>query len=134
MPQNLPETEKNKKVVRRYIEEVINEGNHDLIDTLFAPEMHRRVRGFLTSSENDPFPDGREEICDMIAEEDTVMIRMLFRATHQGTFLGIPATGKQIEITAYGTYRLKNGQIVWDTICFDWLDALEQMGAEIPTP
>jgi len=126
-------TETNKAVVRRYIEEVINQGNLTLIDTLFAPDMRERVKGFLTGGD-DPFPDGREEIRDIVAEGNTVMVRWIFRGTHQGIFMGIPPTGKQIEITGYGTYHLENAQIVWDTMCMDWYDALEQLGATISAP
>ena len=126
-------TEANKTVVRRYIEEVINGGSLELIDTFFAPEMRARVRGFLTGGD-DPFPDGREEIQDLVAEGDMVMARWIFRGTHQGEFMGIAPTGKSIEITGYGTYRFENEQIVWDTVSFDWLDALEQIGATIQGP
>lgn len=122
--------ESNKTVVRRYIEEVINQDNLELIDTFFAPDMRERVRGFLTGSD-DPFPDGREEIQDMVAEGNMVMARWIFRGTHLGEFMGIPPTGKPVAITGYGTYRLENEQIVWDTVSFEWLDALEQIGATI---
>jgi predicted ester cyclase len=125
--------ESNKLVVRRYIEEVINQGNLELIDVFFAPEMRERVRGFLTGGD-DPFPDGREEIQDLVAEDNMVMARWIFRGTHQGEFMGIAPTGKTIEITGYGTYRFANEQIVWDTVSFDWLDALEQLGASIHGP
>ena len=125
--------ERNKKVVRRYIEEVINQGHLELIDTFFAPEMRERVKGFLTTGD-DPFPDGREEIQELIAEGNMVMVRWILRGTHQRPFLGIAPTGKSIEITGYGTYRLENEQIVWDTVSFDWLDALEQIGATIRGP
>jgi predicted ester cyclase len=125
--------ERNKKVVRRYIEEVINQGHLELIDTFFAPEMRERVKGFLTAGD-DPFPDGREEIQELIAEGNMVMVRWILRGTHQRPFLGIAPTGKSIEITGYGTYRLENEQIVWDTVSFDWLDALEQIGATIRGP
>ena len=125
--------ESNKVVVRRYIEEVINLGKLELIDTFFAPAMQERVRGFLTGNDN-PFPDGREEIQDLVAEGNMVMARWIFRGTHQGEFMGIAPTGKSIEITGYGTYRLKNEQIVWDTVSFDWFDALEQLGATIHGP
>ncbi|HEY3474805.1 MAG TPA: hypothetical protein VGK56_09365 [Anaerolineales bacterium] len=47
-------TESNKRVVRRYIEEVINQGNLELIDTFFSPDMRDRVKGFLTAGD-DPF-------------------------------------------------------------------------------
>ena len=126
-------TEDNKTIVRRYIDEVINQGKLELIDTFFAPEMRERVKGFLTEGGN-PFPDGQEEIQDIVAEGNLVMVRLLFRGTHQGEFLGVGPTGKPIEVAGYGTYRLANGQIVWDTICFDWLDALEQIGATINGP
>ena len=125
--------ESNKLVVQRYIEEVINQGKLELIDTFFAPDMRERVRGFLTGS-NDPFPDGREEIQDLVAEGNMVMARWVFHGTHQGEFMGIAPTGKPVEITGYGTYRLENEQIVWDTVSFDWLDALEQLGATIHGP
>jgi steroid delta-isomerase-like uncharacterized protein len=126
-------TEANKAVVRRYIEEVINQGKIDLIDTLFAPAMRERVRG-LMSGGDDPFPDGYEEIQDIVAEGNTVMVRWIFRGTHQATFLDIPATGKRVEVTGYGVYHLEDGQIVADTMTMDWLDALEQLGATIAPP
>jgi hypothetical protein len=43
--------EKNKNVVRLYIEEAINYGNLELIDTSFAPVMRVRVRGYLTGGD-----------------------------------------------------------------------------------
>ena len=126
--------EHNKNVVRRYIDEVINQGRHDLIDEFFVPDMRERVRGFLSGG-GDPFPDGREEIQDIIAEGDLVMVRLLLRGTHRGEFLGVAPTGKPIEVPGYGTYRLDDtGRIAWDTITFDWLDALEQIGATIHGP
>ena len=101
-----------------------------MIDTFFAPEMREQVRGFLTNDYN-PFPDAQEDIQDIVAEGNKVMVRWLFRGTHQGEFFGIPATGKRIEITGYGVYYLENGQITWDTMSMDWLEALEQIGATV---
>jgi steroid delta-isomerase-like uncharacterized protein len=125
--------EVNKATVRRYIEEVINQKKFALIDELFTIEMREKVKGFLMVDHN-PFPDGKEIIEDIVAEDNNVMVRLLFTGTHQGEFMGIPATGKRIEITAYGTYYVENSQITWDTICFDWLEALEQLGATIGLP
>jgi len=126
-------TEANKTVVRRYIEETINGGDLSLIDTFFAPDRREMVRAFLTSGSN-AFPDGQEEIQDLVAEGDKVMARWIFRATIQKPFFGLPATGQPIEITGYGTYYFENGQITWDTVVFDWLAALEQLGAAITPP
>lgn len=126
-------TEQNKAVVRRYIEEVINKGNLDLIDTLFAPNMREKVRDFLTNG-GDPFPDGQEEIKDMLAEGDKVMVWWLFHGTHQGEFLGIPATGKPFEIVGFAVYDFENGQIVDDLMSMDWYDMLTQVGAQVALP
>jgi predicted ester cyclase len=126
--------ESNKAVVRRYIEEVINRGNLALIDSIFAPELAERVKSFLAGGENEPFPDGQEEIRDIIAEGNTVMVRWIYRATHLGEFMGIPPTRKRIEITGYGTYYLENDRIVWDTMSMDWDDAMEQLGVTFKGP
>ena len=123
----------NKAVVRSYIEEVINKGRFELIDSFFVPERRELVRGFLIH-DNPPFPDGQEEILDIVADGDKVMARWRFTATHQGKFMGIAATGKRIDIIGYGIYYFKDGQIVWDSICFDWLEALKQLGASVSAP
>ena len=125
--------ETNKAVVRRYIEEVINGGNLDVIDVLFAPEMHASVRGFATVAD-ESFPDRREEILDLVAEGNTVMAHWVFRGTHRGLFYSIPPTGKQIEISGFGIYFLENGLISADAMCMDWLDAVEQLGGTIAVP
>ena len=123
-------TETNKAVVRRYIEEVINGGNLALIDELFVPEMRQAVRGFATVAD-ESFPDRREELRGIVAEGDAVMAHWVFRGTHRGLFFGIPATGRQIEINGFAIYYLKDGQIAADSMCMDWLDAVEQLGGTV---
>ena len=125
--------ENNKAVVRRYIEEVINRGRLDPIDILFSPEMREWVRQFATVAD-ESFPDRYEEIREIVAEGDTVMVHWIFRGTHQGPFYGIPPTGKQIEINGFGIYRLKDGKIVADSMCMDWIEAVEQLGGTISVP
>ena len=125
--------EGNKAVVVRYIEEVINGHQLELIDELFAPNMRAKVRGFL-SMDDDAFPDGVEEIQDLVAEGDLVAARWILRGTHRAPFLGIPATGKQIEIQGFSIYRFQDGQIVWDTMSAEWVDAVEQVGGRIVGP
>jgi len=123
-------TETNKAVVRRYIEEVINGGNLDLIEVLFAPEMRAAVRGFATVAD-ESFPDRREELRDIVAEGNTVIAHWVFRGTHRGLFYSIPPTGRQIEINGFAIYYLENGQIAADSMCMDWLDAIEQLGGTV---
>lgn len=125
--------ETNKAVVRRYIEDVVNGHRLELIDELFAPEMREQVRGFLSNG-LDSFPDGREEIRDIVAEGNTVMVRWNFKGTHQGTYLEIPATGKPIEMIGFAVYYLENGQIVDDLMLMSNYGALKQMGVTFTPP
>ena len=124
--------ETNKAVVRRYIEEVINQKKVELIDELFAPEMRAQVREHFSGS--DPFPDGREEIKDLVAEGNTVMVRWNFKGTHLGTYLDIPATGKSIEMIGFAVYYLENGLIVDDLMLTSNFGALRQMGVTFVPP
>jgi predicted ester cyclase len=127
--------EQNKEVVRRYIEDCLNGGKMDLIDEIFSPAMREKVKAFHAGDGGEgPFPDGLEEIKDLVAEGDKVMARWIFRATHTGEFLGIPATGKKIEVTGYSVYYFKDGLIAWDTMSMEWTDAIEQLGARIVPP
>jgi steroid delta-isomerase-like uncharacterized protein len=125
--------EANKAVVRRYIEDVVNGNKLALIDELFAAERREQVRAFLSSGD-EPFPDGHEEIIDIVAEGNTVMVRWNFRGTHLGTYLGIPATGKVITMIGFAVYYLEQGRIVDDLMLTSNYGALKQMGATITPP
>src|ERR671936_2264400 len=58
------------------------------------------------------FPDMLATVEDVIAEGDKVVGRVTLRGTHQGEFMGIPPTGKQVSMTAIGIDRIKDGKFV----------------------
>jgi predicted ester cyclase len=57
------------------------------------------------------FPDQECTIEDIIAEGDKVMVRLTIRGTHQGEFMGIPATGKKIVEEMVAIAHYKNGRM-----------------------
>lgn len=118
--------ETNKAVVVRYIEEVINERRHEVIDDLFAPELAAEVRDHLSGE--DPFPDSREEIIDIVAEGNRVMVRWNAKGTHQAEYLGVPATGKAVEMIGFAVYYLEDGRIVDDLMLLSNYGILKQLG------
>jgi len=65
----------------------------------------------------------------MIAEGEKVAARFTMRGTHQGTFFGVPATGKKIAVSAMNFYRLSGGQFVEERGQPDLLGLLQQIGA-----
>ena len=90
----------NKEAQRRIIDEVINRKNLDLADELFSEghRLHPESFGVGRGPEgmrqafaglHEEFPDIRVEIEDILAEGDTVAIRLTFRGTHAPT--GQPA-------------------------------------------
>ncbi len=140
----MTQTEDNRAVVRRFIEEFKNNSNHDIVDELFAPNFVHHFQdprvpkgreGFkmLGKSVAQAFPDVHVKIEDLVAEEETVVERNTVTATHTGEFNGIPATGRKVTWTEIDLYKLHDGKVVelWPEI--DFLGLLTQLGA-IPAP
>ena len=57
------------------------------------------------------FPDLQAHIEDIVAAQDKVAVRLRFRGTHSGEFLGIPGTGRAIEYISHEFYRIAGGLI-----------------------
>jgi steroid delta-isomerase-like uncharacterized protein len=75
------------------------------------------------------FPDIQWTVEEMIAEDDKVAARFTMRGTHQGSFFGVPPTGKTIAVQAMNFYRLSGGQFIEEHGQPDLLGLLQQIGA-----
>jgi steroid delta-isomerase-like uncharacterized protein len=73
------------------------------------------------------FPDLQAHIEDIVAAQDKVAVRVRFRGTHRGEFLGIPATGRTIEYVSHEFYRIADGLIAEEWICSDMATLLRQL-------
>jgi steroid delta-isomerase-like uncharacterized protein len=86
----------------------------DVVDLLPLKGQAQGVEGFkerlirLRKS----FPDLSFTIETMIAEGDMVAERSTLRGTHSGTFMGVPATGKQVRGTMMAFNKFANGKVV----------------------
>jgi steroid delta-isomerase-like uncharacterized protein len=56
------------------------------------------------------FPDWGEHIDDVVIDEDRVAVRYHSTGTHLGTFAGMPASGRRIEVDEF--FRIKDGRVV----------------------
>lgn len=137
--QQSSEVERNKAVVRRFVEEVQNEKNPESYDDLNAPDFVNRSAppGMPTDREGGKmflwgffaaFPDAHWTIDDMIAEGDQVVTKKTLTAMHTGDFNNIPATGKRVTIQFVDILCLRDGQIVEHTLFMDQLAFLQQLG------
>jgi steroid delta-isomerase-like uncharacterized protein len=79
------------------------------------------------------FPDVRWTLEETIIEGDKIAARFTMRGVHQGTFFGVPATGRSIVVQAINFYYLVNGQIVEERGQPDLFGLMQQIGAT-PAP
>ena len=130
-------TESNKALVRRHYEEVLTGKNLAVIDELYAPvialgsgasierEQFKAVAGMMHAA----FPDVVVTVQDQIAEGDKVVTRWTAQATHQGDFMGVPATGRRGVAKAIHIHQIVDGRIavLWEE--FDMFGLMQQLGA-----
>lgn len=74
------------------------------------------------------FPDWREDIQDLIEQDDRVVTRCRCRGTHLGSYSNLEPTGQEIEVEEISIYHLREGQILHQWIRFDELARLNQLG------
>ena len=122
-------TEKNKALVRRYFDEVVNGRRLDLIDKLFAPDMAagQNIRAPLVEFLG-AFPDLEATVEEMIAEGNVVTVHWLDRGTHQGEWRGIPPTGREMSLRGISIFRLAGEVIVEAGGTADYVGMLRQLG------
>ena len=136
------QVEENIPLMRRWFREVWNESRTQTVYDLLSPNAvaigqagsGSAIRGpaefvLFVESIRSAFPDIRVAIEDIFGAEDKVVVRWSATMTHCGYGLGVPATGKAVNIGGITIARINNGQIVegWDN--WDQLAMLEQIGA-----
>ena len=116
--------EENKTIVRRYIEEGLNQRKLKLFDEILATDFanHSPRLGIVdreATLENfarivEALPDRHSIIKDIIAEGDRVFLRTSAQGTHQDIVPGISTepTGKSIMWTVWEVFRFNDGRIV----------------------
>jgi steroid delta-isomerase-like uncharacterized protein len=135
--------EANTTVARRYYDEVLNEGQIDVLDELAVSDYE----------EHDPLPGQGEGLAglkdrvgalrqalgqnftveDVIAEGDRVAVRWIGSGRHVGDFLGIPPTGRSFTIAGIDVHRFRDGRMSEHWHVVDQLALLQQLGL-IPQP
>ena len=134
------ETEaKNTAVMKRFYDEVVNQGKLDLIDELVADNFvdHEETPGipadkaglktFMTAFRS-AFPDLKFTVNDLAASGDKVWVYITITGTHKGTFMDIPATGKQISVNGFDIVRFADGKAVEHWGLTDSMTMMTQLG------
>lgn len=74
------------------------------------------------------FPDLRWTLHDTLVEGDRVMGYSTWTGTHQGEFMGIPATGRTATVEAWTIDRYRDGIFVESRMIMDVASLLGQLG------
>lgn len=131
--------DKNKGVMRRFVEEFQSGANESVAEELLAPDFvdHSPFPGVspdrdgvkrLFAALHVAFPDLRATIHDQIAEGDRVATRKTLRGTHRGEFLGISPTGRAVTFDVIDFVRIEKGRIAEQWNVVDLMGLLQQIG------
>ena len=135
--------EANKELVRAFMRTVFNDHRPDRATEFFAPqgkwhggnfgtvEGSQNIAGLLTAVVS-CLPDIRSTEQDMIAKDDTVVVRLVVEGTHKGNLLGFPATNRNVRWDAIDLYKIRNGKITDDYASEDGVKILFDIGAYTP--
>jgi steroid delta-isomerase-like uncharacterized protein len=74
------------------------------------------------------FPDIWWTLEEQIAEGEKVVSRFTMTGTHRGEFLGIPPTGKSVNIWGVVVDVVRNGKFSESRIIMDTLGLMQQLG------
>ena len=129
-----------KELVRRYYEELWNQWNFALADTLidadiaFRGSLGTEVRGRAgftgyMESVRAAFPDFRNTIEEMIAEGDALAARLTYEGTHRGALFGVPPTGRRIRYAGVAIFHFNGGRIVRGWVLGDTAGLKAQLGS-----
>ena len=135
--------EQNKELVRRYFQEALDPGTPEVIGELFADDcvIHRpgleplhgveTVR-LIVAMAHEIYSKFRSTLHDLVAEGDTVAVRLTHNAVYRGpwtTPLGtFDCTGKAIEWQAMVMFKIYHGKIIEERVVRDELGMMLEVG------
>ena len=134
----------NKKLVRKITEVIWNKRGLDRIPEFYAQDFvgdyrpyalregHAGVRAMVEGAWT-AFPDYHEEVHELIAEGDRVVLHLTISGTQQGQWGPLPPTGKRAEFDEIVILQIRDGKVVRQRGVVDNLSALRQLGV-VPSP
>jgi steroid delta-isomerase-like uncharacterized protein len=132
-------------VTQRRAYELINAGDIDGFGDLLAEDFieHEETPGLEPTKEGvktffrmyrAAFPDLRMDVEDLVASGDKVVTRLRASGTNQGDFMGMPATGKHMDVQLIDIMRYGDDGLLhehWGVL--DALGMMQQLGV-VPVP
>ena len=130
--------ERHKEIARYISQKVVNEKNYAPIEEYLTDNYVYHGLGGMTAQTPMGFmeaikgfhlaiPDLKSEIIDMVAEGDRLVLRFNFTGTHEGDFLGFPASGAKLKFEGMIMRRFENEKVAEDWDYFDFPTVVSQI-------
>jgi steroid delta-isomerase-like uncharacterized protein len=135
-----PRTENNKAVIRTFVE-AWNNRQAEAFDQFIAPDVVRhcqatpavkirsldQLKEFLRQ-DTATFPDSRQTIVHMLAEDDFVGVWATYEGTQRGPIGPLPASGARTQFDFGAVFRMADGKIAEWWVTWDNVTILQQLG------
>lgn len=129
------------EIARRYVVEVLEEGNVDVLHGLVSKDVVRRgpmgevsgIDALAMQIQDDRFSDVCIVIGDIIATTEQAVIQYTWHAVHRGELFNIAPTDRRIQIPVVEILRIEGQRIVESDVSFDVYSLFEQLGM-LPRP
>lgn len=117
-----------RALVRRLIDDVMNQRRLEVLDEIYSPAMASRARAWITPF-LDSFTDIEMRIVELVAEGDRVVGRFSCSGTHVGTWRGQPATNARFtNVAEVYFFRIRDGRIASAWGLEDTWERMRQLG------
>ena len=115
-------SEANKSIVNRLFVQ-LNAGELGVVDEVIADDFveHEEMPGLAPGKEgtrqlftmfHDAFEGATFVVDALVAEDDTVVAMVRMTGTQRGEFMGVPSTGRAIDVGVADRFRISDGRIV----------------------
>ena len=114
----------NKKLVQEYWEAISGKEKAPTLSKMYVsdPELLGHIAFFEAA-----FPKYELMADDFICEDDKVVVRARFKGTHQGDLMGIPPTGKTVDVPFSIIYQIINEKIGKSWLFIDQMELMKQL-------
>jgi steroid delta-isomerase-like uncharacterized protein len=135
--QKMDQAAKNMKNYNHVWDVVVNEGRVNILDTAYAENVILHTTPAVVGKANavayytnyvTGFSNRQFIVKESLAQGDKVVKYWNFKGKHTGTFFGIPATNKDVNVEGCTIATIVNGKITEERDFMDMLEFLRQLG------
>ena len=138
MPPTKAVREKREALVREHMElenqhdyaatiETFHHPRYELIGTGDVYDGQAEVEKYFEETRT-AFPDQRNELIALHHSDDAVLVEAMLYGTHEGSFRGLPATGRSFEMRFMAIFVFEGDKLVCERVYFDAGTILRQLG------